>query len=763
MTEGKLARGTVVGGRYRVDEKVGSGGNCRVYRAWEKAFDRHVAIKILRPELAEQPAERERFLKEAQTCASLRHPHVLEVFEVGVHEGLPYLVMPFVAGRSLHELSQGVMGLAPYLEFLAQVAEALGQAHGQGVLHRDLKPENVLVSEDGRALVADWGLARRMNDSSGLTKTGIILGTPRYMAPEQIMAKPLSAATDLYALGVMLFEAVTGLAPFDSPDVAVLLRGHVNDEAPNTLRFRPELPGELHELVAELLRKEADRRPPSARSVARRIRAIVPLLPGGAKTGRGAFDRSGILERVTQQLPGEGRSSRAATTRPVFKKSRRLALPLVSLALFGFLLALTVSKWREKAPAVAVEASSFQLLPPRLKGPDRLVLAWEGRFRGRLELELRGRGPTAVATQKLTRAISSRAGAMGGEEEILLERPLVEETVLDFEARPASASATVVRSSVDLPVSACLNEFLAPVDAVGEQGLSDLVQGLDLVRSRDERARGKAPEATAAQISELLGKAGLSPLFRHRLRAWHEKGLVGEWTVDSELSRRLLPLRCVEAILVGTPSGRVPFEGVGKILGFDCDSRLGRRTRGYPGRCVASCHFLSKVVLQPPGEAPVTQLVSRLWLLPVGVDKGEVKGNDRMLTRDFIADRIWDLMPRGFVQRTSHAEVSLKRSGDALGQWPPRRAWLELVLRRFPRTLRMQLLFEGQEAIWICNSGPGTTTGNHLVGQPVSILLRLDPSRLPRPELVFALRTVPYPYDPMWQAVGLRSFRLFVD
>lgn len=270
-------------GPYRLLRLLGKGGLGEVYQALD-AQGRHVALKTLRLGDDKQGLAAQAFMREAELGQRLDHPNIVKVLGAGLHEGYAYLVMEYVAGHDLrlHTQATRLLPTADVLRIVEQVAQAVAAAHAHGVIHRDLKPGNVLIDPDhDRVKVADFGLAR-LGDVFR-SRTGIIAGTPRYMSPEQLAETSIGAASDLYAIGVMLFELLTARLPHEAPSLGRLLLQVATQAAPSVLSLRPDLPRALAELVAQLLQKQPAARPASAAEVAARLAAIRCGLP--APTG----------------------------------------------------------------------------------------------------------------------------------------------------------------------------------------------------------------------------------------------------------------------------------------------------------------------------------------------------------------------------------------------------------------------------------------------------------------------------------------------
>lgn len=259
----ELDAGTLVGG-YRIEALVGRGGMGVVYRARQLALDRPVALKLIAPELAREEGFRERFEREAKLAAALEHPHVLPVHEAGEVEGLLFLAMRYVDGRDLSALlaDEGQLEPARAASIVAQVAEALDAAHGRGLVHRDVKPQNVMVERLGggeHAFLCDFGLSRLAAVTGDLTASGRFLGTVDYASPEQIRGEPVNEQSDVYALGCLLFQALTGRVPYPREDELAKLWAHLHEPPPAASALRPELEG-FDRVIARALAKEpADR------------------------------------------------------------------------------------------------------------------------------------------------------------------------------------------------------------------------------------------------------------------------------------------------------------------------------------------------------------------------------------------------------------------------------------------------------------------------------------------------------------------------
>ena len=226
--------GTQLSGRYRLDAQVGTGGMSTVYRAFDATLERRVAIKLMHREIASDSDQLERFRREARAVAQLSHPHIVGVIDAGEDEGRPYIVFEYVEGETLKDRIRR-LGRLPVDEAIAyaiEISRALGAAHGRGIVHRDVKPQNVLVDEEGSAKVTDFGIARSMDDS-GLTAEGRVLGTTDYVSPEQALGHDVNGQSDIYSLGIVLYEMLTGDVPFHGENQVAVAMKHVREDLPD--------------------------------------------------------------------------------------------------------------------------------------------------------------------------------------------------------------------------------------------------------------------------------------------------------------------------------------------------------------------------------------------------------------------------------------------------------------------------------------------------------------------------------------------------
>jgi serine/threonine protein kinase len=267
-------------GKYQILERIGAGGMAEVYRGRHEKLNRDVAIKVLHSSLTGDPQFIARFEREARLAASLRHPGIVQVFDFDSQGDQLYLVMEFINGGTLKQRLEELKAKGEYMplpevsRILSLIADALDYAHDKGMLHRDLKPSNILLDLSDGVYLTDFGIARILGGEE-ITRTGSILGTPAYMSPEQCEGKPLSFASDVYSLGVVLFEMLTGVVPFDAESPLAVLHKQIHEPLPSLSAYRQDLPAGLDKLMNRVLSKQPEERYSSARRLAKEFKWLI--------------------------------------------------------------------------------------------------------------------------------------------------------------------------------------------------------------------------------------------------------------------------------------------------------------------------------------------------------------------------------------------------------------------------------------------------------------------------------------------------------
>ncbi|MEU6771691.1 protein kinase [Streptomyces sp. NPDC046759] len=319
---GRYAGQSLAGGRYQLRDLLGEGGMASVHLAYDAVLDRQVAIKTLHTELGREQAFRERFRREAQAVAKLTHTNIVSVFDTGEDDlgGMttPYIVMEYVEGRPLGSVLEqdirqhGAMPADKALKVTADVLAALEISHEMGLVHRDIKPGNVMVTKRGVVKVMDFGIARAMQSGvTSMTQTGMVVGTPQYLSPEQALGRAVDARSDLYSVGIMLFQLVTGRLPFDADSPLAIAYAHVQEEPVAPSSINRSLPPAVDALVARALKKNPNERFPTAESmrdeclrVAASFQAAAPsIVPGAAPTQSGQGVGSAVFPPVDRAAP----------------------------------------------------------------------------------------------------------------------------------------------------------------------------------------------------------------------------------------------------------------------------------------------------------------------------------------------------------------------------------------------------------------------------------------------------------------------------
>jgi serine/threonine-protein kinase len=352
-------RGTTLNGRYRLEDRIGSGGMSTVYCATDQTLQRKVAIKLMNREIATDSDQLERFRREARAVAQLSHPHIVGVIDYGEDDGRPYIVFEYVEGETLKERIRrsGRLPITEAVAYAIEIARALGTAHARHIVHRDVKPQNVLIDEEGSAKVTDFGIARTL-DEEGLTADGRVLGTTDYVSPEQALGHQVTGQSDLYSLGIVLYEMLTGEVPFKGENQVAVAMKHVREQLPDVQFKRPEISAALSQVVDTATAKRVEDRYADDAELIADLEDVLAI-----ETAR-AGSATGEVTSVLKTLPSQ---TRGRVPFRVRHRARAVILMLLPLVIAGGVVAwILATRTHRQAPKLntpAPVAHQTQLLP----------------------------------------------------------------------------------------------------------------------------------------------------------------------------------------------------------------------------------------------------------------------------------------------------------------------------------------------------------------------------------------------------------------
>jgi eukaryotic-like serine/threonine-protein kinase len=371
--------GEIIAGRYVLEELVGTGGMSSVYRAHDRLLERNVALKILHDSYLDDESAVERFRREARSVAQLSHPNIVTVIDRGEEDGRLFIVFEYVPGENLKQYvdRKRRLSVREAVEIAVEVGRGLAFAHRQGIVHRDVKPQNVLLDGDGRPKVTDFGIARSLDVEKDVTLTGTVLGTSDYIAPEQASGRPVVAQTDVYSLGCVLFELLTGDVPFHGESFVAVAMRHIHEPPPSVLDRRPDVPMRVAGAVQRAMAKEPDDRFPSMDAFVVELDACLAEL--------GETDTERTMIAAGPQVLRESRPHAARARRRVWP----LAFLVAGLAILGVAAALVLLdegvnplEPGQAEPGKPVELAAVASYDPqgddREEHPDEVPLATDG-------------------------------------------------------------------------------------------------------------------------------------------------------------------------------------------------------------------------------------------------------------------------------------------------------------------------------------------------------------------------------------------------
>ena len=342
----ELTRGATLANRYEIIEELGKGGMSKVYRVEDKKIKEEVALKLIKPEIALDKKAIERFSNELKMARKIAHRNVCRMYDLGEEKGTHYITMEYVRGEDLKSMIRmsGQLGVGTTINIAKQVCEGLAEAHRLGVVHRDLKPQNIMIDKDGNARIMDFGIARSVK-GKGITGAGVMIGTPEYIPPEQVEGKDIDQRSDIYSLGVILYEMVTGQVPFEGETALSIAMKHKGETPKSPKELNPNIPDDLSQLILKCLEKEKAKRYQSASDVHSELERIEKGIP--------------TTVRVTPER--KPLTSKEITVKFTLKKLFIPAVAIAALAVIGVLLWQAV--FRKGFPPSAPSQSSVAVLP----------------------------------------------------------------------------------------------------------------------------------------------------------------------------------------------------------------------------------------------------------------------------------------------------------------------------------------------------------------------------------------------------------------
>ncbi len=517
--QGRLS--AALGPKYEVRSLLGRGGFAEVYEVWDKDLERRLAVKVLRPDVAWTPGMLDRFRHETKAVARFSHPNILAIHFVGEGEGIVYYAMPFVEGQSLADLlrKEGSLPYERVVSLARQILDALQHAHDSGLLHRDIKPDNIMIDRaTGKPLLVDFGIAKQMDAGKGMTQTGFVVGTPQYMSPEQALGDTkLDARSDLYSMGAVLFQMLTGAPPFEGETSQEIVAKHIADAPPAPITVNPRVPQWLSDAVVRCLAKRPSERFQSAAQMLGALEQGMASMPPLAVSRAQAAAAAGATVKI------ESGQRRAATVPEVPAASPSAGTPGSRPGLGWLWIALGAVGVVGAVVGYLVLTRPVLIFQNHLLEPVRIMAGARERVvepAGMLRVPLRRR-MTVAAEWRMLRPTSPQGAAMGVELRgtLALERPSgrVERAA---EARGADGAyfAPLITNNAGTPITVTVNAGLAgalscnctipPGTARARIGYYPLYLN-STVQARDPRGRTATFTSLGAQVDTTSGVVSL--------------------------------------------------------------------------------------------------------------------------------------------------------------------------------------------------------------------------------------------------------------
>ena len=636
-----LQKGTLLQKNYEVIKLLGEGAMGEVYEAQQLALERRVAIKVLKPELAKSDLERRRFLQEAKTNAKLEHPNIVPIIDSFTEGDYLCIVMELISGRSLRELINCGYKWQKTLPLLAPVARALAFAHCEGVIHRDLKPSNILVTNDDFVFVTDWGISKCLEDSTGLTKTGVIVGTPEYIAPERITQNKSLPESDLYSLGCMIHELFSGTPPFNGG-----LGEVVNSQVKKIPKLFRAGPPSIIGLTARLLDKDPKKRPTSALEVAEIIEGCNNEV--GATLNISAIHIQNATAAQTSVISKKDNHKR--------KTPFLLTLALLLLCLVcGSHLIPQGSKQRGEQSLVIHRAVATSV--------EDVEIYYDGPRSDNLDFILSQTGERGALSFALGKHMSGSKYAL----RMKLKKPIFSDSSLLF---PTLSSDT---KEFPLSMKKVVQKLFAPVDELSGERFLACIMDLCKVRGTSQKLFVTDVERKA-EVSQFLKKYGFDEKTCAQLKRQLPHYLQGK-TLFSPESKRIHPLLALTSLL---PRKLIspPWGVLSSFLGYSCT-----RGNGIP------TEFNWKVLANHETRKREGMKKTYLWLAAAPFfERMKEKGQRNLFQFTtqlaLVSNKDAEYFP-DVAKIKDEAEFILHFRERKLAHWPPTEAVCHIVLRVF--------------------------------------------------------------------------------
>ena len=687
MTIGKV-------GKYELIEPLGKGGMAEVFRGRSQGKD--YAVKILLPELASSKDQCERFLREARNCAQIDHANVLKVISidegqegVGEFSRRPYIVLEYIDGGSLQDAFTAPLPYERALEIGAAIADGLAWAHSEGIIHRDLKPGNVMLTKEGQVKVADWGLSKALEDEGKLTKEGTLLGTPKYMAPELIKGRPASVRSDLYALGVILYQLISGKSPIKGRTVAEILDGQLKQRPVKLKLLVPRLPSAVSDLISALLEKDPRLRPPSAEEVAVSLRAFL-----SAPKAEGVASAQPPTA-VNQPETAKNVQRKTKPSASPIKKETKKRGPIIAIFLFISLIAICIfALFQKEGPK---RRKVLVLRSPRFQSLNTLVIPFVGPLNKQLFLSIgdgRKYGKEYGPLQTI-RTISKRTKVL----ELEIDEKVPIDGQVFVKIRKASAETRVYTvKTPSLPKE--IEESLIDLGATRDEQMKQIYQNLLAAQKKRKDWRLDYNSKVASQLIEqaidkVIGEGKVA-----RIAPWVKRVLHKDVLPGSRQAKFFEPLWCVEAWLAyESKVPPLPWPSIPETLGVTF-AETGKLT---PKKGLILFAY-RKAVDQYPFPAEAGGKANKVWLATKRFLRPLKKGaQDNLFVTTANAGALGKGRPPISTYRVA-MPFTLKTRLKKIRRWPPRRASLSIVLHCLVRESQVTVSLNGKSPINFMNS-----------------------------------------------------------